>query len=328
MTPRARVAVLLGALLGLALAIFLVGWFGAASVFKALEALGWRGLLLLSAIHLVPMTLCGAAWRSVMPREARVSLPIAVGSRILRDAGSELLPISPAGGAVMGARALMLAGMAASTAFAATVVDITMELIAQLAFTAAGIIVLFDARWAPKLGAAALGGLVLGAAAAFGFVLAQRVGLFILLERLSERLARGNPAGKRLPTESVHKEIRAIYQRHAAIARAFVCHFLAWTATAFESWVALRLIGVHLHFNAVFMIESLVLAMRSAAFIVPSGWGIQEGGYVFLGAEVGLRAGPALALSLAKRARELTLGIPALLAWQAIETRRVRRALS
>jgi glycosyltransferase 2 family protein len=75
------------------------------------------------------------------------------------------------------------------------------------------------------------------------------------------------------------------------------------------------------------MVESLLYALRSAAFFVPSGWGVQEGAYVVLGAVVGLSPGTALALSLAKRAREVAIGVPALLIWQAIETRAVRRAL-
>jgi hypothetical protein len=74
------------------------------------------------------------------------------------------------------------------------------------------------------------------------------------------------------------------------------------------------------------MLESLTYAMRSAAFFVPSGWGVQEGAYVVLGAMVGLSPGTALALSLAKRAREITIGVPALLTWQAIETRALRRS--
>lgn len=327
MGPRTRLALLLSALGGLALAIFLVVWFGAASVLKALEAIGIAGLLLLAALHLVPMLCCGAAWRTVTPPAQRRPLVTTTAARILRDAGAELLPISPAGGAVMGARGLMLAQMAPGMAFATTVVDLTLELMAQLVFTAAGVAVLIAGAWAPQLGAMALAGLGLGLAAAFGFVLAQRVGLFLLLERLSARVARGNEAA-RAPDGGVHALIGTLYRRRSAVAAALLCHTLAWSATAVESWVALRLIGAPLPFPAVFMIESLVLALRSAAFFVPSGWGIQEGGYVLLGALVGLPAGTALALSLAKRARELTLGIPALLAWQALETRLLRRALS
>ena len=52
------------------------------------------------------------------------------------------------------------------------------------------------------------------------------------------------------------------------------------------------------------------------AFAVPGALGVQEGGYVMLGRVVGLGPETALALSLAKRVRELVLGVPGLIAWQ------------
>ena len=47
-----------------------------------------------------------------------------------------------------------------------------------------------------------------------------------------------------------------------------------------------------------------------------------------LGSFIGLPPDMALALSLAKRARELTIGIPVLVLWQALEARVLRRAPS
>jgi glycosyltransferase 2 family protein len=326
MKRRVRLAVILSALGGLALAIFLIAWFGAAPVLSALAAIGWRGLVLLACLHLVLMFICGCAWHAVMPAETRVALGIAMAARILRDAGSELLPISAAGGAVLGARALVLARMQGVMAFATTIVDVTVELMAQLCFTALGVIVLLRGGWAPDLGTPALAGLAIGVAAAFGFVLAQRLGFFRMLERLSARVAAREPTW-RPPEGSVHDAIRDIYRRRSGIVVGLSCHFLAWTATTIEAWVALRLIGTPLPLGAVLMVESLLYALRSAAFFVPSGWGVQEGAYVVLGAVVGLSPGTALALSLAKRAREIAIGVPALLIWQAIETRAVRRAL-
>jgi glycosyltransferase 2 family protein len=326
MKGRVRVAVILSALGGLALTIFLIAWFGAAPVLSALEAIGWRGLIVLAALHLVLMFICGCAWYAVMPPDRRVALGIAMAARILRDAGGELLPISAAGGAVLGARALILARMQGALAFATTIVDVTIELLAQLAFTAFGVITLLRGGWAPHLGTSALIGLVVGAAAAFGFVLAQRWGFFLLLQRLSERVAARDPAWRQ-PEGSVHDAIRGIYRRHSSIIVGLSCHFLAWSATTVEAWVALRLIGTPLPLSAVLVLESLTYALKSAAFFVPSGWGVQEGAYVLLGGVVGLSPGTALALSLAKRARELTIGVPALLIWQAIETRALRRAV-
>ena len=326
MKRRVRLAVILTALGGLALTIFLVAWFGAGPVLSALAAIGWRGLVLLACLHLVLMFICGCAWHSVMPPEKRVALGIAMAARILRDAGAELLPISAAGGAVLGARALMLARMQGAMAFATTIVDVTVELMAQLCFTALGIVVLLRGGWAPHLGTPALIGLAVGIAAAFGFVLAQRLGFFLLLERLSARVA-ARESTWRPPVGSVHDAIREVYSRRSGIVVALSCHLLAWSGTTIEAWVALHLIGSPLPLGTVLMIESLIYALRSAAFFVPSGWGVQEGAYVVLGAMVGLPPGTALALSLAKRARELAIGVPALLIWQAIETRAFRSAL-
>jgi hypothetical protein len=61
------------------------------------------------------------------------------------------------------------------------------------------------------------------------------------------------------------------------------------------------------------MLESLGQAIRGAAFAIPGALGVQEGGYLLLAPLAGLPPDAALALSLAKRARELLLGVPGLL---------------
>ena len=73
------------------------------------------------------------------------------------------------------------------------------------------------------------------------------------------------------------------------------------------------------------VIESLLYAIRTAAFAVPQGVGVQEGAYVLLGAGFGLTPEMSLALSLLKRARDLTIGLPAIAVWQAIEGGRLWR---
>jgi uncharacterized membrane protein YbhN (UPF0104 family) len=70
-------------------------------------------------------------------------------------------------------------------------------------------------------------------------------------------------------------------------------------------------------------IESLGLAVRSAAFVVPGGLGVQEAGFLLLGTILGLSPEVSLSISLVKRIRELALGVPAILAWQLIEGRRL-----
>ena len=56
-----------------------------------------------------------------------------------------------------------------------------------------------------------------------------------------------------------------------------------WVASGVEAWIALRLMGANLSVGSVIVIESLLYAIRSVAFPMPSAFGIQEGAYVLLG---------------------------------------------
>jgi hypothetical protein len=72
----------------------------------------------------------------------------------------------------------------------------------------------------------------------------------------------------------------------------------------------------------------MLYAVRSIAFAVPNAVGVQEGAYILLGASFGLTPETALALSLLKRARDLTIGVPALVAWQLLESGRLWRRIA
>jgi len=63
-------------------------------------------------------------------------------------------------------------------------------------------------------------------------------------------------------------------------------------------------------------LESFTGAARSLIFIAPAGLGVQEAGLVGIGHVLGLGSDVAIALSLAKRMREVLFGLPALAAWQ------------
>jgi putative membrane protein len=156
-----------------------------------------------------------------------------------------------------------------------------------------------------------------------GFVLAQRWGLFKLLERLLERLEvqwSWLPAGS---LSNMHETILALYKDRRGVLLGCFYHLSSWIVGVGEIWLALRLMGVEISVHEAFILESLGQAVRSAAFLVPAALGVQEGGYLLLGAMFGLSPELALALSLVKRVRELLLGLPALLAWQVVEGRRL-----
>jgi uncharacterized membrane protein YbhN (UPF0104 family) len=90
-------------------------------------------------------------------------------------------------------------------------------------------------------------------------------------------------------------------------------------AGALEVWVTLRLLGQPASVRASIVVESLTVAVQSIMFMVPGGLGAQEGGFLVFGAAVGLSPQVALALSLARRVRQIVLGIPALASWYWME---------
>ncbi len=75
-------------------------------------------------------------------------------------------------------------------------------------------------------------------------------------------------------------------------------------------WLTLYLMGVSAGLANAVLLESLSLAARSAAFLIPSGWGAQEGALIALAILAGLPANTGLALGLVKRAREFAIGLP------------------
>ena len=88
-----------------------------------------------------------------------------------------------------------------------------------------------------------------------------------------------------------------------------------------ETWLSLYLLGHPIGFVEALIIESLIQAVRGAAFAVPGALGVQEGSLILIGAAVGVPAEMALALSLAKRVREAAVGAAGVIVWQIEEGR-------
>ena len=150
--------------------------------------------------------------------------------------------------------------------------------------------------------------------------------LFVLFQRPALRLA-GLLARRALPdlgaqADAVAGELAAVYAQPLRIGLSFLLNLLAWGATALWSWAALRLMGEGASLWHAAALESAIFALRSAAFLIPGALGVQEAGYALLAPVVGIDPRAALALSLVKRARDLAIGVPTLLAWQAGEVRR------
>ena len=320
-----RKLAILGLLLGLAALFFIVWRVGVGSVAVAMARIGWGFLILLAARGALVL-LMGASWWVLGASRADARLWRFAWARLIRDSASECLPLSQIGGFVLGARALTISGVAGLFAGASTVVDVTLELVAQLFYLLMGLFLLWHLHPAFPLLRPLLFGLVLLTAGALGFLALQSRGGG-LVERVSAKMLR-NWSGAQAGTRALLAQLAAIHANRPAILAGTVLHLLSWLANGAEAWLILVLIGRPIPLADAFVIDSLLYGLRSFAFIVPNALGVQEAGYVLLGGLFGLSAQTCIALSLLRRARDLALGLPALATWQALEGRRAWRGIN
>jgi glycosyltransferase 2 family protein len=312
---------IVAAVAGVALMAALVAYFGLGAVWRSLQAIGWLGFAAVCAIHLALIAVMGLAWRALLPGVHPLKT---MWARLIRDSGAEALPLSQVGGYVLGARALSLFGVGASLSTASTIVDVTLEFFAQIVYTALGLALLVRLEPETRTAAPVLIGLAAAGLAGAAFVLVQRHGV-ALFDRMARVLGRGWAEHGAAGAARLHAALDTIYRRPFGLWLSSVLHLVCWVASASEVWLALKLAGAPLSFATVLAIESLLYAIRTVAFLVPQAVGVQEGAYILLGAGFGLTANMALALSLLKRGRDLAIGLPAIAAWQAIESHRLMR---
>lgn len=306
---------------GLALALWLIGANGWDEVFRAVSVAGVGGLAALIAWQFLVFGLLGFCWWLVTPGVPGGAVRALIWARTVRDASSEVLPFSQVGGIVIGARAAVTAGVPPAPLYAGMIADQTTELAGQLLFTLFGVAVLLTRL---EGHGAVLPPVVAGAAA-----MAALMAAFAFAQRPMLRIAKGL-AGHVLPAslttfDQVQDQLVAVYRQRGRVVSAFLLHFIGWIGSGMAGWIALHAMGRPLPLIDVLTIEALIFALRTVAFLVPGGIGVQEAAYTLLGPIFGLSAGPALALSIVKRARDIGFGVPVVVLWQLLEARALRR---
>lgn len=312
-----RIAILL-LLAGVTAAAGLVAWFDAGAILATLVAIGWGGFVLICAFHFCLIAINGIAWHALTPGIAPRRWPIFVWARLVRTAAAEVLPLSQLGGPAAGIRLAILHDVPAAIAAASVIVDVAIEFLTQLVYAVIGLFLLAALRPMTNLLLPAAAWVLLAAGLCFAFLAVQRRG-GRLLERFEPMIVRHFSNVLPGKVEMVTTALARIHADRGRLAFAALLHFLEWLATGAEAWLALHLMNVPISFAAATGLEGLLYAVRSVAFMVPMAAGVQEGGYLLVGAAFGLPPDQALALSLLKRGRDLALGLPALLGWQLLE---------
>jgi glycosyltransferase 2 family protein len=304
-------------LVGLGLFAALTIYEGAGDVARAFASAGF-GVLWIVAIRFAQTFLAGVAWRALLPRP-RPRFWAMARLRWVRESISNLLPVAQIGGDVIGARLLHREGAAGGEAAASVIGDLLAQTATQVLFTLLGVFFLADKSLDADLTFVILAGLAIMAPALAGFWLAPRLLAMGWLDRLAEFVERRAGWASVAGLPSLRAAFDRMLRRRSGLTVSLAIHMAAWFVGVLEIWLALRLLGDPRSVGAAMAIESLGHAVKAAGFLVPGAWGVQEGGYIALGAAFGVGAPNAIALSLIKRAPDVVLGAPGLWLWRRIE---------
>ena len=310
----------IGFIVGLGIVILLVGWQGFTTVVDLLAGAGWG--MLLVALFIPPDLLLRAASFQLLfapgrsPRFKATTLATWIGSSV-----NFLLPVATVGGEFVKARILTLRAVRGVDAAASVILDKTVQALSVLFWAVIGIAIL--AATAPPdepMVTVAITGAALLAMGIAGFVMVQYAGA---LGKLARPAGRVSSAGKWQSligsAADLDAAIRDLYRRPGTIVASTVLRLAKRALMGGEVWLIAWLLGYPIGPGEAVMLNSLAVALRSAAFVVPGGVGVQEGGYIMVGAVIGMPPDVMLAISLATRLGELIEGLPGLVAWQVAE---------
>ena len=319
-----KIGMALALLAGAIAAVYLVWSIGFDPVFAAIARAGFGGLALLCLFALVVFVSLAVAWYFLLPPAHRRPVREFYIARLVRDSIAEISPFSPVGGMVAAARLMTLKGMSGAYAAASVAGDATTEAMAQVVFLAFGL------GWGLTQFRHLQGsGPVTEAMLAVLLLAVPGIALLIFLQKRGASLRRADGAAVLSASPGRRLVPRRRSRSFTIPAPAWRCrrHCICWPGSGpgIGTFIAFRLVGGNIGVLNAVALEALLCTLRSIAAPVPAAIGVQEWGYAMLAPLFGLPAEMGVAVSLLKRAREIVLGVPALIYWQAVESRRALR---
>lgn len=309
---------LLGYLLmiaGASLFAGLLAWQGLDAVTGPLLGAGWR-LGIVPAYYVVPLGFAALAWQALLRQPNAVGYWRLFKLNWMCLAINWVLPVAQIGGEFVRARLLTKSGASAAESGASVVVDKTIQAATQALYALLGVALLVGHAEAESIAGTAIISALTLMATIVAFYFVQRAGLFRRLAAPMVRFAPVRGARLGLSAEALDQAVIDLYRRNGRILASTCWRFLFRLALVGEVWFGLGIVGHPIGLVEALIIESLIQAVRGAAFAVPGALGVQEGSLILIGAAVGVPADMALALSLVKRVREAMVGVAGVIAWQ------------
>src|SRR6266513_4128768 len=186
---RVRLTFYFLAFAGAALFVGLLVREGAPQVGRAIATAGWAILAIIGYHLCVPVFLDALAWWVLFPKIDRPLLRKIFWMRWIGESVSTLVPSAAVVGDIVRARLAAINGAPVPISAGTVLVDLTLGVFTQAAFTLLGVVLLVQSTGRQNFGGPTLIGTLIGVAAVGGFYFVQRRGMFRFLARMIAKLA-------------------------------------------------------------------------------------------------------------------------------------------
>lgn len=277
-------------------------------VWDRLVEVGWSGILVILAVYFMAFIADTATWYLTLPSAQR-NLTWMYRLWEAMMVGEALNKMSSLGGEPM--KALILkkhSGIGYPEGTASLVLTQTVATIALVLFVMSGFLVMLATDSLPSTYQLAAGsGLVVFTICILVFFLIQRHKVFSRAGGWLDRGRFGARARSLLGlVHDIEDRLIAFYTGdQGRFAQAVAIAFINWALGAVEIYYAMAFLGYPIPFSDAYVIEAVVVLVRSALFVVPASIGTQEGTFVLICGAISGSPALGLAVSLIVRFREL-----------------------
>src|SRR5213595_396730 len=246
---KIQITVWLLGLAGAALFTFLLIRQGVSQVGMAFAAAGWAIAAVVIYHFAVPVFLDATAWWVLFPKSDRLPLWRLLWMRWIGESVSTLVPSAAVGGDIVRARLAAINGVPVPIAAGTVLVDLTLGVFTQAAFTVLGVVMLVYVTGQKNFVRPTLIGTLIGVVGVAGFYFVQRLGMFRFLGLIIARLA-NSPEWQSLVQggETLDRTIRTLYARRHAVVMCCVWTIISLVAGSGEIWIALHALDLHATF--------------------------------------------------------------------------------
>lgn len=307
---------LIAFVIGLTLLVAVIVHQGAGDVAGLLADAG-PGVLVLVPLFIVPLVLAACAWSRLLIRTDGARFGHLLRATWVALAVNWLLPVAQVGGEVVRAAMITRAGVPGGASAASVLIDKTLQFLGQvvLAALALGLLVVRGGASPGLLVGSLIVVCVLGAMLA-AFWIVQLRGVRAMPARVLRRLAPARGGDDPAWARAFDDALRSIRTRRGRLILAGTLHVAFRLSLTIEVWLVMTMIGHPIGVVDAIILEGLAQGARAAAFLIPAGIGAQEGAFAIVASALSLNPEIGVTISLAKRVREMLVGVPAVVMLQ------------